>query len=253
MSVRVVCLMGPTAAGKTDLALDIARKFPVELVSVDSGQIYRGMDIGTAKPSADVLREFPHHLVDILDPCERYSAASFRDDACRLIGEISARGKLPVLVGGTMLYFKALQQGLSVLPEADAEVRRQLEAEALEVGWAVLHQRLAEVDPITAARLHPNDSQRVQRALEVFLVSGKPLSVWLDEADVVPSPFEFVNLAVVVEDRAVLHQRIEARFVQMLADGFVLFGFRLGIVWLLGLVWRLFCHLVVLVPRLSFP
>jgi len=212
--------MGPTASGKTSLALALARVLPVEIVSVDSAQIYRGMDIGTAKPSPAERRAVPHHLIDIHEPTESYSAARFRIDALRLIREIAARGRTPLLVGGTMLYFKALREGLSELPEADASVRARIDAEAAERGWPALHSELAKIDPETAARLKPADSQRIQRALEIFRVSGTPMSRLLGRKPRA-LPFRPIEIALVPADRAVLHLRIEARFDAMLKQGLV--------------------------------
>jgi tRNA dimethylallyltransferase len=212
--------MGPTAAGKTDLALELAKRHPVEIISVDSALVYRGMDIGTAKPSADILTQFPHHLVDILDPTEPYSAGSFRDDALALMADITARGKIPLLVGGTMLYFKALQQGMAELPPADPAIRAKLDAEAEEHGLAYLHQRLTEVDPTSAQRIHQNDPQRLQRALEVYELTGKTLTELTAEKSY-SLPYAVTKVIIAPFNRAVLHQRIEARYRTMVADGFV--------------------------------
>ncbi|BBP95312.1 tRNA dimethylallyltransferase [Burkholderia sp. SFA1] len=219
----VACLLGPTASGKTAAALAFAARHPVEIVSVDSALVYREMDIGTAKPSAEERAAAPHHLIDIIDPADSYSAAQFRADALRLVGEIVARGNVPLLVGGTMLYYKALTQGLNDLPSADADVRAALDADAARDGWPALHARLAEVDPQTAARLAPNDSQRIQRALEVFMLSGKPMSALLAAPRIQDreTPYRFVPVALEPSDRAVLHKRIEARFDAMLAHGFI--------------------------------
>jgi tRNA dimethylallyltransferase len=216
-----ILLMGPTASGKSALAAKLASRFPFEIVSVDSAQIYRGMNIGTAKPSIAELRAVPHHLIDILDPTERYSAAQFRSDAVRLIREISARGRTPLLVGGTMLYFKALREGLSDLPDSDDEVRAGIDAEAEELGWPALHGKLAEVDPQTAARLKPTDSQRIQRALEVFRVSRVPMSALLGRKQGAALPFRPIEIALQPSDRGELHRRIEKRFDTMLEDGLV--------------------------------
>jgi tRNA dimethylallyltransferase len=213
--------MGPTASGKTPLALALARALPVEIVSVDSAQIYRGMDVGTAKPSASERERVPHHLIDIIDPTETYSAARFRADALRLMKEITARGRIPVLAGGTMLYFKALREGLSELPESDAGVRLQLDAEAAARGWPALHAQLASVDPETAARLNPKDAQRIQRALEVFRVAGTPMSQLLGRRKQTSLPFRLIELALVPSDRGALHRRIEERFDAMLKRGLV--------------------------------
>jgi len=216
-----IFLMGPTASGKTGLAVELVRRLPCEIVSVDSALVYRGMDIGTAKPGPDVLAVAPHRLIDILDPAESYSAAQFCADAHREMEAIAAGGRIPLLVGGTMLYFRALQQGLSTLPPADLEVRRGLDAEAGRVGWAALHRRLAEVDPQAAARIHPNDPQRIQRALEVYELTGRPLSAFFAE----PTPGQLtrkaIKLVVAPSDRDILRQRIVARFHQMLEEGLI--------------------------------
>jgi tRNA dimethylallyltransferase len=213
--------MGPTASGKTQLALTLAAAFPIEVVSVDSAQIYRGMDVGTAKPSPSERRALPHHLIDIIDPTESYSAARFRADTLRLMKEITARGRIPLLAGGTMLYFKALREGLSDLPESDAEVRAEIDAAAAQRGWQALHTELARVDPETAARLKPNDAQRIQRALEVFQTTGTPMSQLLGRRKQTGLPFRFIELALVPSDRAALHRRIEERFDAMLKAGLV--------------------------------
>jgi len=212
--------MGPTASGKSALAATLAGRFPVEIVSVDSAQVYRGMDVGTAKPSAAERRAVPHHLIDILDPTESYSAAQFRADALKLIREISARGRTPLLVGGTMLYFKALREGLSDLPDSDPAVRAQIDAEAAERGWPALHAQLAKFDAPTAARLKPTDAQRIQRALEIHRVTGKPMSKLLGRKKSA-LPFRLVELALAPSDRSELHRRIEARFDAMLERGLV--------------------------------
>jgi tRNA dimethylallyltransferase len=213
--------MGPTASGKTPLALALAREFPVEIISVDSAQVYRGMDVGTAKSSPSERSTVPHHLIDIIDPTESYSAARFRGDALRLMGEIAARGRTPLLVGGTMLYFKALREGLSELPDSDEEVRAEIDAEAAERGWPAMHARLAEVDPQTAARLKPTDSQRIQRALEVFWVSGVPMSALHGRKKGAALPFRPIEIALQPSDRGELHRRIERRFNAMLERGLV--------------------------------
>ena len=212
--------MGPTASGKSALAATLAGHFPVEIISVDSAQIYRGMDIGTAKPSVAERRSVPHHLIDIVDPTGSYSAAQFRSDAVRLISEIAARGRIPLLVGGTMLYFKALREGLSELPESDAAVRARIDAEAAERGWPALHAELAKIDAPTAARLKPSDAQRIQRALEIYGVAGKPMSRLLGRTKSA-LPFRLLELALVPSDRAELHRRIESRFDAMLERGLV--------------------------------
>jgi len=220
-TLRYVALAGPTASGKTAAALAIARERPVEIVSVDSALVYRGMDIGTAKPSAAERAEVPHHLIDIRDPGETYSAAAFVADARRLVAEITARGKLALLVGGTMLYFKALADGIDAMPAADPALRVQLEADAAALGWPAMHARLAEVDPVTAARLAPNDSQRVQRALEVWHASGRPLSSFHAAAQGGNGAPAAVLLSLEPTERAWLHRRIEERFDAMLAAGFI--------------------------------
>ncbi|MDB6144376.1 MAG: miaA [Pseudomonas sp.] len=226
-----IFLMGPTAAGKTDLAMELTKVLPCELISVDSALIYRGMDIGTAKPSKELLAEYPHRLIDILDPAQSYSAADFRADALEAMAEITARGNIPLLVGGTMLYFKALQEGLADMPPADAAVRAHLEAEAATLGWQDLHDQLAEVDPVSAARIHPNDPQRLIRALEVYRVSGMSMTAHREQqiaqsTEAAASgrhqlPYTVANLAIAPVDRHLLHDRIAQRFVQMLEQGFV--------------------------------
>ncbi|PKO73000.1 MAG: tRNA (adenosine(37)-N6)-dimethylallyltransferase MiaA [Betaproteobacteria bacterium HGW-Betaproteobacteria-17] len=213
-----IFLMGPTASGKTALAVSLVERFPLEIISVDSALVYRGMDIGTAKPDAATLARAPHHLLDIRDPTDAYSAAAFCDDARRLMADIVARGRVPLLVGGTMLYFRALLRGLDDLPRADAALRKKLEAEAAVRGWPALHADLAKVDPVTAARLAPNDSQRIGRALEIFQLAGTPMSALLDLAQS-ELPYRVLQLALIPSDRAVLHQRIAARFDAMLAQG----------------------------------
>ena len=222
-TMRAVCLAGPTASGKTAMALAFAREMaatqPVEIVSVDSALVYRGMDVGTAKPTADELAELPHHLIDILEPTESYSAARFVADAHRLIAEIQARGRLPLLVGGTLLYFKALREGLDVLPAADVQVRAGIDARAATLGWPALHAELAAVDPVTAARLAPADAQRIQRALEVWQLSGRPLSDW-HQGPARALPAQVLPLVALEPDsRAWLHARIARRFDAMLAAG----------------------------------
>ncbi len=214
-------IMGPTAAGKSDLAVALAQCLNGEIVSVDSGQVYRGLDIGTAKPSKEIRARIPHHLIDILDPAQAYSAGRFRSDALELIAAIARRNRLPILVGGTMLYFRALLQGIAPLPEADARVRERINAEAFRHGWAALHRELAVVDPQAAARIHPNDPQRIQRALEVYRLTGKPLSAWWREAATAELPFRPIKVALVPQDRAQLHRRIERRFHAMLEAGLI--------------------------------
>lgn len=216
-----IAILGPTASGKSALAMWLAERLSVEIISVDSAQVYRQMDIGTAKPSAAEQRAVPHHLLDLIDPTEAYSAAQFHDDARRLLGEISARGRIPLLVGGTMLYFKALREGLSDLPKADESVRAAIEAEAQEHGWPALHAELARVDPATAARLAPHDAQRIQRALEIYRVSGQPMSALLGDRSAAPLPCRLIEIALVPSDRAALHIRIAQRFDAMLEAGLV--------------------------------
>jgi tRNA dimethylallyltransferase len=213
--------MGPTASGKSALAMEIAARLPVEIVSVDSAQVYRGMDVGTAKPSAAERAAVPHHLVDLIDPTEAYSAARFRADAIAASSEIASRGRIPLLVGGTMLYFRALVQGLSDLPPADAEVRAEIDAEAARFGWPALHAALTRFDPETAARLVPTDAQRIQRALEVHRLTGERMSRLVGSARDAALPFAPIQVSLVPSDRAVLHRRIAERFESMLASGLV--------------------------------
>ena len=214
-----IFLMGPTASGKTDLAIQLRQQLPVEVISVDSALIYRGMDIGTAKPSKAELALAPHRLIDICDPAESYSAANFRTDALREMQEISAQGKIPLLVGGTMLYYKALLEGLSPLPSADEKVRSEIEAKAALIGWAGLHQELSKIDPISAQRINPNDSQRINRALEVFYLTGKTLTE-LTAQKGEALPYDILQFAIAPEQREVLHLRIEQRFHKMIELGF---------------------------------
>ena len=213
-----VAIMGPTASGKTAAALAIARAIPSEIISVDSALVYRQMDIGTAKPTAEELASAPHHLIDIIDPLDAYSVMQFREDAIRLVGEIAARGKLPLLVGGTMMYFKGLVDGLDDLPTADAAIRARLDDEAARLGWPALHARLGTLDPVTAARLAPNDAQRINRALEIIELSGKPMSELLARRAKTELPFDLVSFALEPSDRALLHRRIAQRFDQMLGQ-----------------------------------
>ena len=214
-----IFLMGPTASGKTDLAIQLRQKLPVEVISVDSALIYRGMDIGTAKPSKAELALAPHRLIDICDPAESYSAANFRTDALREMQEISAQGKIPLLVGGTMLYYKALLEGLSPLPSADEKVRSEIEAKAALIGWGGLHQELSKIDPISAQRINPNDSQRINRALEVFYLTGKTLTE-LTAQKGEALPYDILQFAIAPEQREVLHLRIDQRFHKMIELGF---------------------------------
>jgi len=215
----LLCLAGPTASGKSAAARAIAARWPVEIINVDSATIYRGMDIGTAKPSKAEQSEIAHHLLDILDPLQAYSAASFRRDALRCIQEIRARGNIPVLVGGTMLYFKALRDGLNDLPGADREIRLELEQRAAKVGWPAMHAELAQIDPETAARLSPNDSQRIQRALEIWRISGTPMSALLNAPAQQDKPIKTLTLSLEPTERSVLHQAIGIRFDAMLEAG----------------------------------
>ena len=214
-----IFLMGPTASGKTDLAIQLRQQLPVEVISVDSALIYRGMDIGTAKPSKAELALAPHRLIDICDPAESYSAANFRTDALREMQEISAQGKIPLLVGGTMLYYKALLEGLSPLPSADEKVRSEIDAKAALIGWSGLHQELSKIDPISAQRINPNDSQRINRALEVFYLTGKTLTE-LTAQKGKALPYDILQFAIAPEQREVLHLRIEQRFHKMIELGF---------------------------------
>ncbi len=220
MGGKAFALLGPTASGKSRLALELAAHHPVEIVSLDSAQVYRGMDVGTAKPSAAEQKRVAHHLIDLIEPTQSYSAGRFRADAVRAIGEIQGRGKIPLIVGGTMLYYKALTQGLDALPQADAALRARIDARAARHGWPALHAELARVDPVTAARLAPNDAQRIQRALEVWELSGKPISELQNSARQ-DLPFQLKAYALIPEDRAVLHRRIAERFDRMLQDGLV--------------------------------
>ncbi|MGQ9444251.1 tRNA (adenosine(37)-N6)-dimethylallyltransferase MiaA [[Pasteurella] aerogenes] len=217
--LHAIFLMGPTASGKTDLAIRLRQTLPVEIISVDSALIYRGMDIGTAKPNVQELALAPHRLIDIKDPSESYSAAEFRRDTLREMQEISAQGKIPLLVGGTMLYFKALLEGLSPLPSADEKVRSEIEAKAAQFGWAALHQELAKIDPVSAQRINPNDSQRINRALEVFYLSGQTLTA-LSAQKSEALPYHIDQFAIAPQDRSLLHQRIEWRFHKMIEQGF---------------------------------
>lgn len=215
-----IFLMGPTASGKSELAIQLADRLDGEIISVDSAMVYRGMDIGTAKPSLEERGRIPHHLIDILDPAENYSTGRFRAQALEIIAAVSRRGKLPLLVGGTMLYFNALSNGLAPLPGADPAIRRQIDKEAEEEGWEGLHQRLAEVDPESARRIHPHDPQRIQRALEVYRLTGRTLTEW-HKANVEQRVFTPLNLILAPNERAVLHERIKIRFLNMLEQGLI--------------------------------
>ncbi len=226
-----IFLMGPTASGKTDLALQLADALPCEIISVDSALIYQGMDIGSAKPNAEILQKYPHHLIDILDPAQSYSAAQFRDDALQAMADITARGRIPLLVGGTMLYFKALTEGLAAMPSADPEVRARLEQQAASEGWAALHTELQRIDPVSAQRIHPNDPQRLLRALEVWHISGQTMTQLrakqsLEKQQLLASngahlPYNVATFAIAPQQRSVLHERIAQRFQQMLEQGFI--------------------------------
>lgn len=222
MKPLALALMGPTAAGKTDLAIALHEHMQAEIISVDSALIYRGMNIGTAKPSAEELRRAPHRLIDICDPAESYSAADFVRDAKNAMAEIVAAGRIPLLVGGTMLYFKALLEGLSPMPPSDPAIRAAIEAEALSLGWPALHNELAKVDPECAERLHPNHSQRIGRALEVFRMSGTPMSVWqTGGSGGLLDSYRWIQVAVAPQERSVLHERISRRFDKMIELGFI--------------------------------
>ena len=214
-----IFLMGPTASGKSALAMELVQRLPCDIISVDSALVYRGMDIGTAKPTATELALAPHRLIDLLDPAQAYSAADFCRDALREMAAITAAGRIPLLVGGTMLYYKALLDGLSPLPEADPQIRAQIEAEAQALGWAVLHQQLLQIDPVAGARIHPNDPQRLSRALEVYRITGKSMTE-LTQQSGCELPYRTLQYAIAPADRALLRQRIAERFDAMLAQGF---------------------------------
>src|SRR5687768_1850704 len=211
--------MGPTASGKSGVALEIARHFPVEIVSVDSAQVYRHMNIGTAKPDAESMARVPHHLINLIEPQERYSAAQFLSDALAVMSEITERGNIPLLAGGTMLYFKTLLDGLSPLPSANSSLRAAIEAKAVEKGWPRMHQELALLDPASAARIKPTDSQRIQRALEVCYLTDRPMSEILQKPKAVHFPYHVIRIGLIPTDRAALHQRIARRFDEMLKLG----------------------------------
>jgi tRNA dimethylallyltransferase len=216
-----IILMGPTASGKTALSAKLAQSLACEVISVDSGQIYKEMNIGTAKPDAEFLKHTPHHLLDIIEPHESYSAAKFRDDALTHMREITERDKIPLLVGGTMMYFKSLIEGLNDLPEADPVARMLIDTMAEEKGWPGVHAKLMEVDPETAARLDPNDSQRIQRAMEIYYLTGKPMAEWLKKPKYVYFPYTPIRISITPSDRGVLHERIATRFDDMLKAGLV--------------------------------
>ena len=214
-----ILLMGPTASGKTGVAMWLAERFPVELISVDSAQVFRDMNIGTAKPDSATLERFPHRLIDLISPEEAYSAARFRHDVLEVMAEMTSRGRIPLLAGGTMLYYKALLEGLAALPQAAPEIRAEIDALAATHGWPAVHAELAKVDPVTAARLHATDAQRVQRALEVFRLSGRPMSELISEGQEQKPPYAFLSLGLLPSDRGILHARIAERFDAMLETG----------------------------------
>lgn len=218
---KIVCLMGPTASGKTQLALELMERFPFDIISVDSALVYRGLDIGTAKPSKELLKRAPHRLIDIRDPSDAYSAAQFVEDALRAIEDILASSRIPLLVGGTMLYFKALQQGMADMPTSDPVIRARLNEEGQKEGWPSLHDRLKKIDPSSAKRIHPNDSQRISRALEIFEMTGKTLTEWFQFHQTPLQDYSVINLAIAPEDRSVLHERIALRFHAMMKEGFL--------------------------------
>lgn len=221
MKKKILCISGPTAAGKSASVLALSKAAPIEIISMDSATIYKDMDIGTAKASAEEQALVPHHLLDIRDPAESYSAADFVDDSLTLITDIESRGRRPVIEGGTMMYYKALREGLHNLPKADATLRAQIEAEAADRGWPALHQKLIALDPITAERLAPNDSQRISRALEIIKLSGRPMSELLSEQKEVQHNYDFVTVSLEPVDRSLLHQQIAKRFYLMMEIGFL--------------------------------
>lgn len=221
MTLPAIFLMGPTATGKTDIAVELFNRLPIELISVDSAMVYRGMDIGTAKPSKVLLKKVPHRLIDVCEPDETYSAARFRRDALQAIDEIHTDQRVPLLVGGSGLYFRSLESGISDLPDADEEVRQQLESEANELGWEAMHRRLAGIDPVAADRIHPNDPQRIQRALEIYEISGRNMTDHFKDETSRPLPFEVIKIILNPEDRIMLYERIKTRFLKMLDQGFV--------------------------------
>lgn len=220
MNNIVVCLMGPTASGKTAVACELVQQFPCDIISVDSAMIYRGMDIGTAKPDTQTQALAPHHLIDICNPDDSYSAAQFCRDASRLCHDSLKKGRIPLLVGGTMMYFRALQDGLSMLPQANSLIRAQIEHEAAEKGWTFMHDKLSKIDPLISLKIHKNDAQRIQRALEVYALTGQPLSGYLEQPKT-ESDFSFINVILMPDERAWLHQRIGLRFQQMLQNGLI--------------------------------
>ena len=221
MNHKAILLMGPTASGKTDLAISLCKRFPCDVISVDSALVYRGMDIGTAKPDAETLARTPHRLIDIRDPEERYSAGEFVRDAYREMDAIIAAGRVPLLAGGTMMYFRALTEGIAELPSADLPIRQTIDSEAQERGWPALHEELAKVDPAAAERIKPSDRQRIQRALEVYRSSGKPLTHWQRNSSPARSDFDYLKIGLSIEPRSVLHERIAQRLELMIDGGFV--------------------------------
>ena len=221
MKKQAILLMGPTASGKTDLAVSLCKRFPCDIISVDSALVYRGMDIGTAKPDAATLERTPHRLIDFLDPEESYSAGDFVRDACREMDEIFAAGRIPLLVGGTMMYLRALTRGIARLPRADDALREAIDAEAAQRGWPAMHADLQRVDPAAAERIKPNDRQRIQRALEVFRASGKPLSAWQQDSAPARHDIEYLKVGLSIEPRSVLHERIAWRLDHMIEQGFL--------------------------------
>lgn len=216
-----ILLMGPTASGKSNLALDIAKHLSVEIISVDSAQVYRHMDIGTSKPSANILESVPHHLINLIEPSERYSAAQFREDALVAMREITERSKIPLLVGGTMLYFRALLEGMSELPPADENVRMVIDDRAEEIGWPAMHKELQRLDPVISERIKPTDSQRIQRALEIYYLTDKPMSELLKKPKYVYLPYRINGIALIPDNRSLLHNRIALRFEEMLESGLI--------------------------------
>ena len=216
-----IVILGPTASGKSNLALSISDYFPVEIISIDSAQVYRYMDIGSAKPDQQTLSNIPHHLINLIDPDQQYSAAQFRNDALLTMKEITLRGNIPLLVGGTMLYFKALREGLSDLPPADQEIRKEIEASAAEKGWPAMHSLLQSVDRLSADRIKSNDSQRIQRALEIYSLTGKPMSELIRSSDRATIPYQLISIALLPAERTVLHQRIQHRFEMMIKRGLI--------------------------------
>lgn len=222
MQQQAILLMGPTATGKTDLALKLANKYPIEIISVDSVLIYKDMNIGSAKPTRDELKRVPHYLIDIMSPLGSYSVAEFIDDAVKLIADINSRGKIPLLVGGTMMYYNALLNGISVLPPADSEVREYIENEASEFGWQAMHAKLCEIDTISSAKIKPTDKQRLSRALEVYYLTGKTITELQQLSKIHPAQnLDFLSLAIIPEERHILHERIATRFKNMLNNGLI--------------------------------